>query len=89
MRRQQEIERTVERDELLYNQNTITALYEEYGPESEIKRHVKTAATMYEIRAALKYWLGVSSGEQYRMSQRVLDECAAVDSGRPIEVVRQ
>mgnify|MGYP000217450589 CR=1 FL=1 len=88
MQRDREIERTIPRDELLYNQNTITALYEEYGPESEIKRHVKTGATMYEIRAALKYWLGVTSGEMYRMSQRVLDECAAVDAGRPVEVVR-
>lgn len=88
MRRQEEIDRHIDRDELLYNQNTITTLYEEYGCESAIKRHVKTSATMYEIRAALKYWLGVTSGERYRMSQRVLDECAAVDSGRPVEVVR-
>jgi len=42
---------------------------------------------VYEIRAALDYWLGVNSGEQYRMSERVKNECAAVDAGRPISVV--
>lgn len=81
-------ERSIERDELLYNPTVLEGLFEEYGAESEIKRHVKTGATMYEIRAALKYWLGVTSGEMYRMSERVVDECAAVDAGRPIDVVR-
>jgi len=81
-------ERSVDRDELLYNPTVLEAMYHEYGAESEIKRYVKTAATVYEIRAALDYWLDINSGEQYRMSQRVRDECAAVDAGCPISVVR-
>jgi len=81
-------ERSVDRDELLYNPTVLEAMYHEYGAESEIKRYVKTTAAVYEIRAALDYWLGINSGEQYRMSQRVRDECAAVDAGRPISVVR-
>jgi hypothetical protein len=80
-------ERSVDRDELLYNPTVLEAMYHEYGAESEIKRYVKTDVMVYEIRAALDYWLGVNSGEQYRMSERVKNECAAVDAGRPISVV--
>jgi len=87
MERDTFLEREIERDELLYNKPVIAGLYDEYGCESEIKKHVKTDATMYEIRAALKHHLGVTSGEMYRLSQRVLDECAAVDAGRPVDVV--
>jgi len=87
MDRDQIRERSVDRDELLYNPTVLEAMFHEYGAESEIKRYVKTDAMVYEIRAALDYWLDVNSGEQYRMSERVKNECAAVDAGRPISVV--
>lgn len=49
-------ERSVPREDLLYNQSFIRELFEEYGDASEIKRHVKTSAKVYEIRTAIYFW---------------------------------
>lgn len=49
---------TVSRLDLLYDSTTLRHYNEEYGPPTEIKRHVKTTAKVYEIRTALRYWFG-------------------------------
>ena len=81
---------TVDRIDVLYDKRTLKRLNDSYGPEgkateSEIKRHVKTSATMYEIRTALRYWFG--GDRTRRTSQRIWDNCAAVEAGvHPSEV---
>jgi len=81
MDRQHCYDRCIDRRELLYNETTLSAMLDEYGRESEIKRFVKTSATVYEIRSALKYWFGLDDGEPRRISKRIVDACAAVDQG--------
>ena len=71
----------IPRRTLLYDEDVLESVYRDVGPESEIKRHVKTGATIYEIRSALKYWLGVDDGVEQRISQRIINTCAAVDDG--------
>jgi len=71
----------IPRRTLLYDKDVLESVYRDVGPESEIKRHVKTGATIYEIRSALKYWLGVDDGVEQRISQRIINTCAAVDDG--------
>ena len=71
----------IPRRTLLYDKDVLESVYRDVGPESEIKRHVKTGATIYEIRSALKYWLGVDDGVEQRISQRIINTCAAVDGG--------
>jgi len=71
----------IPRRTLLYDKDVLESVYKDVGPESEIKRHVKTGATIYEIRSALKYWLGVDDGVEQRISQRIINTCAAVDDG--------
>jgi len=71
----------IPRRTLLYDKNVLQSVYRDVGPESEIKRHVKTGGTIYEIRSALKYWLDVGDDIEERISQRILNTCAAVDSG--------
>lgn len=73
----------IPRRTLLYDKDVLESVYRDVGPESEIKRHVKTGATIYEIRSALKYWLGVDDGVEQRISQRIINTCAAVDDGVP------
>lgn len=69
----------VPRRDVLYDKDTLRQLNDKYGPESEIKRNVRTSATMYEIRTALRYWFG---GEQtHRTSSRIWNTCEAVDNG--------
>lgn len=48
----------VSRTELLFNEQRLLDLHEKYGDETEIKKHVKTPAFIYEIRTALKFWKG-------------------------------
>jgi len=71
----------IPRRTLLYDKDVLESVYRDVGPGSEIKRHVKTGATIYEIRSALKYWLGVDDGVEQRISQRIINTCAAVDDG--------
>jgi len=71
----------IPRRTLLYDKDVLESVYRDVGPESEIKRHVKTGATIYEIRSALKYRLGVDDGVEQRISQRIINTCAAVDDG--------
>ena len=71
----------IPRRTLLYDKDVLESVYRDVGPESEIKRYVKTGATIYEIRSALKYWLGVDDGVEQRISQRIINTCAAVDDG--------
>jgi len=76
-----------DRRKVLFDKPTVCALYDRYGGEGAIKKHVKTAAKVYEIRSALKYWIDVYEGEPRRISKRIVDQCHAVDSGRPVDVV--
>lgn len=46
----------IERLDLLYNEQRIMALHEQYGDATEIKKHVKTTAVVYEIHTALRFW---------------------------------
>lgn len=48
----------IDRIELLYNEQRLADLEQQYGKATEIKRHVKTTAKVYEIRTALRYWNG-------------------------------
>lgn len=48
----------IDRIELLYNEQRLADLEDQFGKSSEIKRHVKTSAKLYEIRTALRYWNG-------------------------------
>jgi len=47
----------IEKERVLYDEETVERLHEEYGPATEVKRNVKTTATVYEIRAAQWYWV--------------------------------
>lgn len=47
----------VGRERVLYDQETVERLADEYGPATEVKHNVKTTARVYEIRAAQWYWL--------------------------------
>ena len=46
------------REEVLYNEQRLLDLHEQYGDASEIKKHVDTPAFIYEIRTALRFWKG-------------------------------
>lgn len=48
----------IDRIELLYDKTTLMAVHDRYGDASEIKKHVKTTAKIYEIRTALVYYKG-------------------------------
>lgn len=48
----------VSRSELLFNKQRLLDIHEKYGDATEIKKHVKTTAFIYEIRTALRFWKG-------------------------------
>jgi hypothetical protein len=76
---------TVESNRLLYDEETLSdvrdALAEEdVAPKAtEIKRNVKTSATVYEIRTALTFWFG--GRMSHRESDRVWSNCEAFENG--------
>lgn len=73
-------ERSVPRDVLLFDRARLGDLQERYGPETEIKKHVDTAAKLYEIRTALRYWFG--GRNDHRTCDVVWNRCEAVKHGR-------
>jgi hypothetical protein len=79
-------EEQVDREDLLYDPVTLERLFEEYGPATEIKRHVKTRATVYEIRAATWYWVQDKgcprSTRGSNAAQHVWKTAKAIDNGR-------
>jgi hypothetical protein len=72
-------ERAVPRVRLLYDKDTLEPLRDEYESPAAIKDHVETAAKVYEIRTALRYWFGGSA--DYRTSDRIWKRCRAVENG--------
>lgn len=70
---------SVEKVELLYDPQTLRHYRDEYGIAEEIKHGVKTMAAIYEIRTALRYWLG--GRNTHRTSDRIWGRCEAVDEG--------
>lgn len=71
---------SVPRDILLFDRETLDGVSEEFGPASEIKKHIKTSAKLYEIRTALRYWFGGQN--DHRTCDVVWDRCSAVEGGR-------
>jgi len=72
-------DRTVARDRLLYDPVVLQDCNDEYGPATEIKHNVRTAAKIYEIRTALRYWNGGSADS--RINDAVWMYCECVDNG--------
>lgn len=75
----------VHKNRLLYDEKTLNDVRErlvrhDIPPKAtEIKRTVKTSATVYEIRTALSYYDG--DAMTYRESERVWSDCEAFDNG--------
>lgn len=76
----------IERERILYDGLTVERIVDEYGPATEIKRNVKTTATVYEIRAATWYWVFGNGRPRQdfasNASAKVYDIAKAVDEGR-------
>lgn len=76
----------VDSEAALYDRETVERLVEEYGDATAIKRHVRTSATVRELRAATWYWVydqdRPTSGKSSMAAQRVWDTAKAVDEGR-------
>jgi len=76
---------TVDKNRLLYDEDTLDDVRdrcEETGiapKATEIKRAVKTTATVYEIRTALTFWFG--GRFTHRESDRIWSNCEAFKSG--------
>lgn len=51
-----EHEHEIDTTDLLFDRNVALEMREQYGPATEIKKHVKTSAKVYEIRTALRYY---------------------------------
>lgn len=75
---------TVHKNRLLYDKQTLADVKErlvrhDIPPKAtEIKRAVKTTATVYEIRTAMAYYSG--DALTYRESERVWSDCEAFDN---------
>jgi len=75
---------TVHKNRLLYDKETLDDVRDklvrhDITPKAtEIKRAVKTTATVYEIRSALEYWFG--NRKTYRESDRIWSNCEAFDN---------
>ena len=77
-------EDTFGRTELLYDKEVLGEMNEEHGRATEIKKHVKTPASIAEIRTALRYWFGGKNN--HRASDDVWMKCKAVDDGKYVVV---
>lgn len=73
-------EEELPRDEVLYDRETVQRLAEKYASPAEIKHNVKTSATTYEIRTAVRYWCGGQAS--HRTSDRIWQKCRAVEEGK-------
>ena len=75
----------VHKNRLLYDEDTLTDVCDrlvrnDIPPKpTEIKRAVKTTATVYEIRTAMTFWGG--GRMTFSESERVWSNCEAFDSG--------
>jgi len=78
---QAEKEQSVDRIDLLFDEERLSALHQQYNTASGIKANVSTSAATYEIRSALAYWYGVDTAHNHRISRRVIDQCEAVENG--------
>ncbi|WP_226041210.1 hypothetical protein [Natrinema sp. DC36] len=84
-----DVEKQIEisRDDLLYDGDRLLEMRDEFGPATEIKRHVQTTAMIYEIRTALKYWSGES--QTHRTCGAVWRRCELVEEGVDRSVVSE
>lgn len=73
-------DRSLGRQELLYDRERLRMVRDEYGPATEIKHAVDTPAFIYEIRTALRYWFG--GNNNHRANDEVWARCEAVEEGR-------
>lgn len=73
--KQHELDRT----ELLFDEERILNLLEDYHCATEIKRHVKTTAKVYEIRTAIQYW--IAGSPDWRSCRATWTRLEMVDSG--------
>lgn len=75
-----ETQETIHKNRLLYDTTVLERCADTYGPTTEIKLHVHTGATIYEIRTALRFWFG--GDNDHRCSQQVWNNCQSFKDGQ-------
>jgi hypothetical protein len=74
-----EKEREIPKNRLLYDAVTLREMEAQYRRPFDIKQHVKTSATVIEIKTALRYWNG--GHHNWQTSERVWNTCQEIDRG--------
>ena len=75
-----EVQEEISKNRLLYDTTVLERVADTYGPTTEIKLHVHTGATIYEIRTALRFWF--DGDYDHRCSQRVWNNCESFKDGQ-------